>query len=89
MDVDVVYIEVFLIGELSLKLQDISPRAVPDVIISARNAIREYVQEHDISLTPEIQRGIERNIVLALISRCRLSPAVRRVVEEAIEVFYA
>lgn len=76
--------EIFLIGELSLTIQDISPRSIPNVIASVKSAVTNYLKEHNLSLPLKVRGDLEREIIFALIARSGLSPRALSAVEDAV-----
>ncbi len=87
---DVERMEIFLIGELSIKeMRYISPRGVPHVVAAVRRAVAEYMQEHTLSFSPGVRNEAEKRIISGLIMKCAFPPGIRRAVEDAVEALYA
>lgn len=83
---DPVFVEIFLIGEITSRVWYISPRNIPDVVVQVRRAVEEHLGD---TVSDKVRIETERNVVFTLVGQCEFCPYVRCHVEDSLDEFYA
>ena len=81
-------VEIFLIGELSLKIKVFSPRNISEVVIIVKKSMAEYLEKRGVALPLGVQNEAEQNVIFALIERFKVSPEVKLSLRDLVRVFY-